>query len=134
MLAVSHEADLSEEDWRAIASRADLPCGWEQYLADSGKTHTKPNSRRQYPRIGLRTIAIIWHDGDVHAGFTKDVSRIGIGFYSPIQLFPRAAVRLWLPGHDLYELRIRRCRLLKERCFECGATFEADHRKNSAKR
>jgi hypothetical protein len=132
MLAVSDEALLSAKDWQAIASRAELPCGWEQYLADSGKVRTKPNSRRQHPRVGLRTIAIFWHAGEAHAAYTKDLSRIGIGFYSPIQLFPRDAVQLWLPGHSLYELRVRRCRLLKERCFECGATFE--HRDDSAER
>lgn len=132
MLAVSDEAGISEKDWHAIASRAELPCGREQYLAEAGKVRTKLNSRRQYPRVGLRTIAIIWHAGEAHAAYTKDLSRIGIGFYSPIQLFPRDAVQIWLPGHSLYELRIRRCRLLKDRCFECGATFEVDNRSSIA--
>ncbi|HEX6963525.1 MAG TPA: PilZ domain-containing protein [Lacipirellula sp.] len=133
MLALSDEMELSEEGWGGLPSRAELPCEWREYAAGAGATRTKQHERRQFCRVGLRGIAIIWQDGQVHAGYTKDVSRKGIGFYSPVQLFPKAIVQLWIPGHPVLELRIRRCKRIKDLCFECGATFTADEQQSPVK-
>jgi hypothetical protein len=123
MLDIGPEAALTEDDWASLPSRAELPCSWAQYAAGQGGTHNKPNSRRQYARIGLRRMAILWVDGEPHAAYTTDVSKIGVGFYSPVNIMPNTVVRLWISGQSVFPVRVRRCRRLQERCFDCGAVF-----------
>jgi hypothetical protein len=125
MLDIDDATTLSEADWHELPSRAELPCTWKEYAASGGGTATKPDSTRKFCRVALPSIAIVWADDNWHAAYAKDVSKIGMGFYSPIQFLPRARVRVWLPGHSLLRVRIARCRRLKDNCFECGGLFEA---------
>jgi hypothetical protein len=124
MLDIRDATALSELDWEQLASRAELPCSWQDYAAGAGAVHTKADSTRQYCRVALRSIAIVWADGVAHAVYTKDVSKMGLGFYSPVHLLPRSSVRIWLPGRSPLGLKVTRCRRLDERCFECGALFD----------
>jgi hypothetical protein len=130
MLGVSDETVLSEQGWAGLTSRVALPCSWDQYAAGAGAVRAKADSRRQYCRVGLRSIAIIWIDGQPHATYTTDVSRLGIGFYSPMHLLPRKLVKIWLPGRSILQLRIQRCRRVAEHCFECGAKFDLEKNNN----
>jgi hypothetical protein len=123
MLGVSNEATLSEETWSALASRVELPFSWQEFVAEAGVIKNRAHSRRKFVRVGLRQIAILSHDGQMHAAYTKNLSRIGLAFYSPVQLLPLAAIRVWILGHPEFQLTVRRCRRLQERCFECGAVF-----------
>jgi hypothetical protein len=125
MLDLIDATTLSEADWHELTSRAELPCSWQDYASAAGAMQTKPDSTRKYCRVALRSVAIVWADSDAHAAYAKDISKVGMGFYSPVQFLPRAFVRLWLPGHSLLRMRITRCRRLGERCFECGALFES---------
>jgi hypothetical protein len=124
MLAISDETALNEEAWAALESRAALPCSWEEFVAEAGLVKHRADSRRKFVRVGLRQIAIFWHEGQAYAGYTKNVSRISLAFYSPINLLPLSEIRLWIPGHPVFNLATRRCRRLKESCFECGAIFK----------
>jgi hypothetical protein len=124
MLGVCDETALSEEAWAALESRAALPCGWEEFVAEAGVVKHRADSRRQFVRVGLRQKAIFWHEGQAHAAYTKNLSRIGLAIYSPIHLLPLADIRLWVPGHPVFQLTVRRCRRLKEGCYECGAVFK----------
>jgi len=124
MLDIRDATTLSELDWEQLPSRAELPCSWPEYAAGAGTVHTRPDSTRQFCRVALRSIAIAWVGDAAHAVYTKDVSKTGMGFYSPIQLLPRASVRIWVPGRSVLGLRVSRCKRLGERCFECGTQFE----------
>jgi hypothetical protein len=124
MLGVCDETTLSEEAWAALDSRAALPGSWDDFMAEAGVVKHRAHSRRKFVRVGLRQIAIFWHQGQAHAGYTKNLSRIGLAFYSPIHLLPLADIRLGIPGHPVFQLTVRRCRRLKDSCFECGAVFK----------
>jgi hypothetical protein len=124
MLDIFDAPALDEADWHQLASRAELPCTWQEYMASAGACQIKPDSSRKHCRVALRSIAIMLLDDEQHAAYTKDVSKIGIGFYSPVHLLPRTMVRLWLPGHSLLRVGIARCRRLGERCYECGGVFQ----------
>jgi hypothetical protein len=124
MLDIGDATTLTEADWHQLTSRAQLPCSWQEYAAGAGAVRTKPDSTRQYCRIALRSIAIVLCDDQVHAVYTKDVSRRGMGFYSPVNLLPRTCVRIWVPGRSLLGLRVSRCKRLGDRCYECGTLFE----------
>jgi hypothetical protein len=125
MLDLIDATTLTEASWQELASRAELPCSWQEYMAGAGAVQTTPDDGRKYCRIALRGIAIIFVDEQAHAAYAKDVSKVGMGFFSPVNLLPRTCIRLWVPGRSLLRLRVSRCRRLGERCFECGGLFEA---------
>jgi hypothetical protein len=125
MLDLIDATTLTEASWQQLPSRAELPCTWQEYMAGAGTVQTSPEDTRKYCRIALRGIAIVFVDEQAYAAYAKDVSKVGMGFYSPVNLLPRTFVRVWVPGRSLLRLRISRCRRLGERSFECGGLFEA---------
>ena len=124
MLDLRDATTLGEQDWERLPSRTELPWSWHQYASGAGAVSKKLDSTRQYCRIALRSIAIIWQGDDAHAVYTKDVSKSGIGFYSPVQLLPKAAIELWVPGRSVLRLKVSRCKRIADRCFEIGTLFE----------
>ena len=124
MLDLLDATTLNEAAWTELVPRAELPCTLQEYLASGGAMSQKADSTRQYVRVALRSIAIIIIDDQPYAAYAKDVSKSGLGFYSPVQLFPKTIARAWLPGHSLLRLRLTRCRRLAPNCFECGGVFE----------
>jgi hypothetical protein len=122
MLVSAHEKSLSEE-WATLTSRTELPVSWDVYVRGREEPLV-PQSKRRFARATLRTIAILKHGESVHAVYTKDLSRLGIGFLAPLNLLPRQQIRLSLPSRRDLPMRVTRCRRLGPRCFECGATFD----------
>ena len=55
--------------------------------------------------------------------YTIDVSPMGVGFYSPVQLYPRERVTVDFGSYGEMELQILRCRRLRKQCYSCGGTF-----------
>jgi hypothetical protein len=125
MLDILNAATLTEEDWRQLSLRAELPISWEEYSSTGGVSLETTGSTRKHCRIALRSIAIVFDGEQKYAAYAKDVSKGGIGFYSPVQLLPRAIVRLWIPGRSLFRLRVTRCRRLDHRSYECGSVYES---------
>lgn len=124
MLGILHETKLSEELWRSLPRRAALPCSIEDYFDVVAGQPRVFDSRRLYNRKPLRSIAIAQLEEELYACFTKDVSRIGVGFYAPINILPKKLVRLWLPGDNTVQLSLSRCRRRGDACFECGGLFQ----------
>ena len=54
---------------------------------------------------------------------TIDISAMGIGFYSPVLLFPKQVVTIFAENCSKLDLRISRCSRVQDDCFLCGATF-----------
>jgi hypothetical protein len=125
MLDLIDATTLTEQSWHELASRAELPCSWQEYVAGAGTVQMLPEDVRKFCRVALRSIAIVFVDDQAHAAYSKDVSKVGMGFYSPVNLLPRTFIRIWVPGRSLLRVRVSRCRRLGERCFECGGLFEA---------
>lgn len=93
------------------------------------------HTRRQFARAPLRTIGILVANGTAHAVYVKDASRLGIGFYSPVNLLPCKPITLLLPGKKPLQLRAARCRRLGEMYYECGARFDlSPPKKDSARK
>ena len=114
---------VSKQAWSRLTERADLPCSPDQYFDPAGPLPSCTDSRRRFHRIHLRSVAIIWRQGKALAGYSRDVSRMGVGFYSPVQLFPGDTVSFGLPGKPPICLEITRCVRRRQRCYECGSVF-----------
>ena len=79
-------------------------------------------NQRHFHRYFMRGKAILKRGTTTFGTYTKDVSRQGVGFLSPVQLMPKERVNLRLPVAEL-GLEITRCRRIDEGCFECGGRF-----------
>ena len=114
---------ISKAAWSRLAERADLPCSPDEYFDNTGPLPTVVDSRRRFHRIYLRSVAVIWDGERPLAGYARDVSRLGAGFYSPVQLFPGDVVAFGLPGKPPISVEITRCIRRRQRCYECGSVF-----------
>jgi len=125
MLDLLDATTLTTEAWELLTPRPELPCSLQEYMSTAGTVAQKPDSTRRYVRVALRSIAIVIIDEQPYAAYTKDVSKNGLGFYSPVQLFPKTLARVWLPGHSTLRVRLTRCRRVGANCYECGCVFDA---------
>ncbi|MEM9353341.1 MAG: PilZ domain-containing protein [Planctomycetota bacterium] len=114
---------VTKDQWSLLTVRADLPCSPDEYFDQSGPLKTVNDTRRRFHRIFLRSVAVIWNGETALAGYARDVSRMGVGIYSPVQLFPGDIIHLGLPGKPPISLEITRCIRRRERCYECGSVF-----------
>jgi hypothetical protein len=124
MLGVSDEAELSEATWQVLASRVELPRNVAAARAVRASERAQADCQRRYARKSLHSVAIVMEGDACHACHTKDISRNGVGFYSPVHLLPKKTIRLWLPGGTVFQLRVTRCRRVTERCYVVGTRYQ----------
>ena len=134
MLGICDSRTISEDVWEMLSSKALLPCSREAFFAYTGATPIQERSERRYHRFHLRSRAILYCGGCYHAIYTKDLSRMGVGFYSPVQLFPQDPITLWLPQKQPLELHVSRCRRVGKSCYECGSLFRVGTRKKESQK
>jgi hypothetical protein len=123
MLDLSHERDVIEELWDLVEVKVQLPHEEAEFLAKSGPLPRCPETKRRFHRFHFRGKAILYRRDERFGAFTRDVSREGIGFLSPIQLLPKERVLLRVVGTSRLVLEIARCRRLSPGCYQCGARF-----------
>lgn len=126
MLDVSYEQGVATDLWAETDANARLPesvC--EEYFAHQGPTPVHLDNKRTYHRFFMRGKAILKRDESLLGVYTKDLSRQGLGFLSPVQLFPLERIAIKLPNGAEYQLEITRCRRIDESCYECGTKFVA---------
>ena len=80
------------------------------------------DNKRSYHRYFMRGKAVLKRGTTMIGTYTKDVSRQGVAFFSPIPLLPKERVKLRVPAAEL-SLEVTRCKRLEPNCFECGAKF-----------
>ena len=114
---------MIDELWQSLIQKASLPCNKHEYWDQQGPMQVICDSRRRYHRFFFRGKAIAYTNQGDFAVYLKDLSRMGIGFYSPAQLFPCDEIQLELPERKHLTLRITRCTRLKNGCFDCGSVF-----------
>lgn len=135
MLDLCNSRELIEQQWKSLDLRPELPGKeGEEYWDQSGPMRIHSESQRRYNRFYLRGIGIVHYQQQDLAVYVKDLSRMGVGFYSPVQLFPCDSVELQLPGQRTLRLQITRCLRIQERCFDCGTVFSLSSDCNGAVR
>jgi hypothetical protein len=123
MLDLSDERNLIADFWESTEAKARLPEAEHEFLAPQGPMPVSPENKRGYHRFFMRGKALLKRRGSFVGIYTKDVSRQGIGFLSPMQLLPKERVRMRLPGASELTLEVTRCRRVNEGCFDSGARF-----------
>jgi PilZ domain-containing protein len=123
MLDVGYERDIIEDFWQSATSKAKLPESETEYCDPRGAMPCSDENLRAFHRFFLRGKALLKHRGVFHGVYTKDVSRQGVGFISPVQLLPKEQVQMRLPGANELSLEVTRCRRVCDNCFDAGAKF-----------
>ena len=123
MLELDHGEKIMETFWEKTVANVELPpAERENFFALRGPAPISPTNQRAYHRYFMRSKAVLKRGGSMFGTYTKDISRQGIGFLSPVQLMPKEWVQLQLPTNEL-GLEVARCRRIDRGCFECGARF-----------
>jgi hypothetical protein len=123
MLGRGHEQQLIADLWEMAEPKVALPYPLsDRFMNSQGPMSSYYDDKRSYQRFYLRGKAVLKRRGSVMGAFTKDVSRQGVGFLSPVQLMPREKIQLTLASAEL-KLEVSRCRRLDNSCFDCGGKF-----------
>jgi hypothetical protein len=123
MLGRGHEQQLIADLWEMAEPKVELPFSLKDgFLESHGPLSAYFDDKRSFQRFFLRGKAVLKRRGSLMGAFTKDVSRQGVGFFSPVQLMPREKVQLTLASAEL-TLEVSRCRRLDKACFDCGGRF-----------
>ncbi|MGI9428452.1 MAG: PilZ domain-containing protein [Bythopirellula sp.] len=120
MLDLSHATEI-DDVWAGLRSQAKLPVPAEEFFSKSGQK--RQVEQREFDRHYLRCQAIMRLDCEQHAVYMKDCSRAGMGLVSPVQLFPRERIQIWMNPQRSYSLEVIRCRRIDADCYECGTIF-----------
>ena len=123
MLDYQLSMSVSDHAWNTSTARATLAQSDEEFFAESGAGAQAEDSRRRYRRIRARGRAIAVRGTERYGVFTDDVSPFGIGFFSPIQLFPKEQVTLYFEESDKVVLEVRRCVRTEQNSYSCGGNF-----------
>lgn len=123
MLDLDHGQKLMDDLWEATTSKVELPDSLKQsYFGAQGAASVFHDNKRSYHRYYMRGKAVLKRGKSMIGTYTKDVSRQGVAFLSPVPLLPKERVKLRVPAAEL-NLEVTRCRRLEPNCFECGAKF-----------
>ena len=123
MLELDHAQKLMDELWDKTSTKVQLPGGQrDNFFGLRGPAPIFMDNYRTFHRYYMRGKALLKRGEKTFGTYTKDVSRQGVGFLSPVQLMPKERVQLQLPVGEL-GLEVARCRRIEKGCFECGARF-----------
>jgi hypothetical protein len=120
MLDLSHATDIGEI-WASLPVPAELPAPAEEFFSKAGQK--RQVEQREFERHYLRCQAIMRRECNQHAVYMKDCSRAGMGLISPVQIFPREQIQIWMNPQRSYALEVIRCRRIHANCYECGTIF-----------
>ena len=123
MLEFDNGQKLMNDLWEATPAKVELPDSLRSaYFSVQGPEPLFHDNRRSYHRYFMRGKAVLKRGPSMIGTYTKDVSRQGVAFLSPVALLPKERVKLRVPATEL-NLEVTRCRRLDPKCFECGAKF-----------
>jgi len=109
--------------WEATAAKVELPDSLRAaFFGAQGPGPLFHDNRRSFHRYFMRGKAVLKRGTSMIGAYTKDVSRQGVAFLSPVALLPKERVKLRVPTVEL-SLEVTRCRRIEPKCFECGARF-----------
>jgi hypothetical protein len=113
----------------------ELPVEWSDYFEERGEITSYADDERHNQRLKIRTHGVLWFDtslpfrpraADPIGIYTRDFSRQGAGFLTPMEVYPEEQVRIALPTFWV-QIHVVRARRITSKCFEIGATLIQRH-------
>lgn len=125
-MKLEDKREISPEQWEAVFARVCMPSLTDEtFFEPRGPTDVSSENKRSYDRFFLRSRAILKWNKSVVGVYTKDLSRQGIGFLSPVEFKLEESIQLQLTNGAEYHMAVTRCRRIGDNCFDCGARFIA---------
>ena len=126
MLDYKLSISVSDEVWGTAKVQAALDQMDDEFFKSGGAgAPLTDDSRRRYSRVSAPGRAIALHGQDRYGVITIDISPLGIGFYSPVQLLPKDSVTLFFEPAEQLPLEIRRCVRTEGTTYNCGGVFKS---------
>jgi hypothetical protein len=123
MLEVDYGQKLMSDLWDATPTKLVLTeAAQRDFFAARGPEPVRHDNKRSYHRYYMRGKAVLKRGQSMIGIYTKDVSRQGIAFLSPVSLLPKERVKMRLAAAEL-SLEVTRCRRVDTAHYECGARF-----------
>jgi hypothetical protein len=122
MLDFNFSTTLADDLWASLSTHAALPTNFREYCRQS-QAREVANERRRHHRISCRGRACLARGANLLGVYLLDISPAGIGFYSPMLLFPLEECQITYDQHEAIGVEIRRCARATESCYSCGAIF-----------
>jgi hypothetical protein len=113
---------IADEVWASLAEQAALPTNFQDYR-HRRRSREVAETRRQYHRISCRGRALLTRGATLFGIYLIDESPAGVGFYSPLLMFPLENCQIANDQHEAISVEIRRSMRVAERCYSCGAVF-----------
>src|SRR3982751_4551348 len=95
MLEFDNGQKIMNDLWQATPSKVDLPESLRPtYFGAQGPAPLYHDNRRSFHRYFMRGKAVLKRRTSMIGTYTKDVSRQGVAFLSPVALLPKERVKL----------------------------------------
>ncbi|WP_425399556.1 hypothetical protein [Aeoliella sp.] len=118
--------------WKQAHSTVQLPPTMElhsPHAKSPPKIHTALHSFDWYK---WQTRCILLCGETLFGILSRDLSRSGIGFYSPIEVRPGETAEVVLPSLRVLKIKSLHSTKLNDVCYECGACFRGNTGASSA--
>lgn len=123
MLELDNGQKLMDELWETTSAKVELSDPMRRlFFGVHGAGPIFHDNKRSYHRYYMRGKAVLKRGKTMLGTYTKDVSRQGVAFLSPVPLLPKERIKLRLPAAEV-SLEVMRCHRVSPACFECGAKF-----------
>ncbi len=123
MLEIDDGKNLMDELWDATSAKVELSDFMKRsFFAARGAAPVFHDNSRSYHRYFMRGKGVLKREKAMLGVYTKDVSRQGIAFLSPVPLLPKESVKLRVRAAEL-TLEVTRCRRIEAACYDCGGRF-----------
>lgn len=132
------EVDYSTQFGKLIETidwSIELPVEWSDYFEQRGEVPSYADDERHNRRLKVRAYGALWFEKTLPSFqrasepvgvYTRDFSRQGVGFLSPVEIYPEEQVRIALPTFWM-QLHVVRTRRITSKCFEVGAILIHRH-------
>ncbi|WDI42775.1 hypothetical protein [Bremerella sp. P1] len=116
---------------RDLTFQVQIPRTKMEQLGKSGPTATTLTDQRRHVRFHQLkrcivrcnpTFPTIERTSHLTLGLVTNISKDGVGFLFPVQLYPKERFVLRIEGSGMIPLTVARCRKLGPQCYEIGAT------------
>lgn len=131
MLDYELSISVSDQAWGSATATATAQATAQAPLDHENVEMVRPasvaqynnDSRRRYRRVRVTGRALAIRGDDRYGVITIDISPIGIGFLSPVQLLPKEKILLCFEPAEQLVLEIRRCIRTEGTTYSCGGNF-----------
>lgn len=112
--------------WKQAQSTVRLPRSLDLHDAHQELLSNVHAPLRTFDRYDWQTRCILLHEETLYGIVTRDISRTGVGFFSPVEMRPGQLAEIILPGLRLLSIKSLHTTRLESDCFECGACFKGN--------